>query len=122
MTSEREQLLDTLRAVQEALDIPCPATPSDLDAYREVLEGRALHTILALWHILACPADAARHTAYLRARLAECPPTGYAPYEADEHAARAVTPAAPGSSADCEAAPHTPGREAEPHTATAKGR
>lgn len=122
MTGEREQLLDALRAVHEALDIPYPATPDDIDAYREVLEGRAIQASFALWHILACPADAARHVAYLRARLAEWPQTSYTPYEASEHAARAVTPADPGTSGNREAQPHTPAREAQPHTATAKGR
>ena len=89
--SAREELLDALRAVREAIDIPHPATVGDGETYDRILKERALHVVVMLQNIV--PGDGSRCAAdvipwsveYLRARLAEHPAEGYKTWA--EHAA-----------------------------------
>lgn len=71
---------ELLAAVVEALDIPHPATVGDSERYRQLLEDRAMHAVIALRGVLAdggFPLGIEWVTGRLRARLAEHPPTGY---------------------------------------------
>lgn len=72
-------LLDALRAVLEALDIPNPATLGDEEAHSRALKDRVRHTVVMLRSVLGPERSAGVpwSTAYLRERLAEHPPTGY---------------------------------------------
>lgn len=75
-----EDVTALLRAVHEALDIPHPATVGDSEVHDRILNDRVMHAVIALRSVL----DDERPslgiewtTEYLRARLAEHPPTGY---------------------------------------------
>ena len=80
---EREELLDALRAVREAIDIPHPATVGDGETYDRILKERVLHAVIMLQNIVRD--DGRPRSAdvipwsieYLRARLAEHPAEGY---------------------------------------------
>ncbi|WP_431772204.1 hypothetical protein [Streptomyces cucumeris] len=74
-----EPTADLLRAVLEALDIPHPATFGDTEQHARVLTDRAMHAVIALHGVLGDGPDLGIEwtTTYLRARLAEHPPTGY---------------------------------------------
>ena len=72
--------LKALTAVLEALDIPHAATVGDDENRAKIMEHRVDHTVVMLNSILheEHPApDVAWSVAYLRARLAEYPATGY---------------------------------------------
>ena len=79
----REELLEALRAVREAIDIPHPATVGDGETYDRILKERVRHAVIMLQNIV--PSDGRRCAAdvipwsveHLRARLAEHPATGY---------------------------------------------
>jgi hypothetical protein len=79
----REELLDALRAVREAIDIPHPATVGDGETYDRILKERVLHVVVMLGNIVPadgrpCAADVIPWSVeYLRARLAEHPASGY---------------------------------------------
>ncbi|MGH3263111.1 MAG: hypothetical protein ACRDNS_14060 [Trebonia sp.] len=77
--SPRENLLEALRAVREALDIPRPATVGDGEAHDRILEERVMHAVVMLRSILELDRhpDVPWSTAYLRDRLAEHPAEGY---------------------------------------------
>lgn len=66
-----------LAAVLEALTIPHPATIGDREAYSRILADRAMHASIALENVLHRDDDPGWSADYLRARLAEHPPTGY---------------------------------------------
>jgi hypothetical protein len=68
--------LDLLTAVLEALDIPSPATGGDVQAHDQILKDRVMDAVLALRGVLRGD-DPGWSADYLRARLAEQPPTGY---------------------------------------------
>lgn len=71
---------DALEAVREALDIPHAATVGEQETRNAILLERAGHVVVMLSAILdgEHPApDVPWSVAYLRARLAEHPPTGY---------------------------------------------
>lgn len=68
---------DLLAAVLEALDIPHPATIGDGEQHARVLTDRAMHARIALENVLQRGDDPGWSADYLRARLAEHPPTGY---------------------------------------------
>ncbi|MCP9209304.1 hypothetical protein [Streptomyces cucumeris] len=74
-----EPTADLLRAVLEALDIPYPATIGDGEIHDRLIATRAMHAKIALHNVLDDGPDLGIEwtTAYLRARLAEHPPTGY---------------------------------------------
>lgn len=75
---DARDLHQLLEAVLEALDIPAPATVGDTDAHHALLADRAMDAVVALQTVLKAPGDCAGWSAdYLRARLAEKPPTGY---------------------------------------------
>lgn len=72
------ELRDLLAAVLEAIDIPAPATVGDTAAHHALLADRALDAVVALQCVLRARGDCAGWSAdYLRARLAEKPPTTY---------------------------------------------
>jgi hypothetical protein len=75
----REELLDALRAVREAIDIPHAATVGEQEDIRApILDARLRHTVVMLQAILDDKADyVAWKVEYLRARLAEHPAEGY---------------------------------------------
>lgn len=76
----RDEALDALAAVPEALDIPHAATVGDEEVRAKILDQRVGHTVVMLQSILheKHPApDAAWSIGYLRARLAEHPVVGY---------------------------------------------
>ena len=79
----REELLEALRAVREAIDIPHPATVGDGETYDRILKERVLHAVIMLQNIVPgdghpCAADVIPWSVeYLRARLAEHPAEGY---------------------------------------------
>lgn len=75
----RDGLLDALRAICEALDIPHPATVGDGEVHDRILMERVMHTVVMLRSVLEPDRspDVAWSTAYLRGRLAEHPPVGY---------------------------------------------
>jgi hypothetical protein len=84
----RDELLDALRTVREAIAIPCPATVGGREKYAEILTIRVMHAKSTLDGLLAADrpyAGAARDVAYLRERLAEHPAEGYKTW--DEHVA-----------------------------------
>ena len=69
-----------LAAVRDALDIPHAATVGDEKIRAEIIEQRTGHAVVMLEAVLdgTHPApDVAWSIAYLRARLAEHPATGY---------------------------------------------
>lgn len=89
--SSREELLDALQAVLEALDIPNPATIGDEEIHREILAGRVRHAVVMLRSILKDHSGVAWSTEYLRGCLAEHPAEGYKTWNeraAELHAAR----------------------------------
>jgi hypothetical protein len=77
------EVIDLLRAVLTAIDIPHPATAGDEACYQEALAERAMHTAVTLRRVLGTerpsfPADElAWEAAYLRQQLAKDPLTGY---------------------------------------------
>jgi hypothetical protein len=75
----REDLLDALAAVLEALNIPHPATVGDSKAHARILGERTRHAVVMLSSILEPDrySDVPWSTAYLRDRLAEHPADGY---------------------------------------------
>lgn len=74
-----DPIRDLLAAVLEAIDIPHPATIGDGETHDRVLNDRAMHAAVALRSVLDDKplTDVEWTTEYLRARLAEHPPTGY---------------------------------------------
>ncbi|WP_327587076.1 hypothetical protein OHA25_08695 [Nonomuraea sp. NBC_00507] len=106
--AEAEQLLDALRAVREALDIPHAATVGGDEVRDQVLLARQTHAMLMIERLV----DGKPHwgigqeVSFLRERLAENPATGYVTGE-QARAARAagatyeesVTPPGPEASA-----------------------
>ncbi len=75
---------EVLTAVLEALDIPHAAMFGGIDRRRQVLEDRAMHTVVCLRSVLAAPdkytdpEQVIRWTVeHLREQLAENPPIGY---------------------------------------------
>ena len=80
-----------LAAVLDALNIPSPATYGDHQAFQRLLEDRALDAVVALTGVLGEPPAAdwglGWHTAYLRGRLAQKPPTTYRHNDEDGGAA-----------------------------------
>lgn len=77
--SPRNDLLDALRAVREALDIPHPATVGDGETHDRILQERVRHAVVMLRSVLEPDRhpDVPWSTAYLRDRLAEHPAEGY---------------------------------------------
>lgn len=75
----RDDLLDALRAVLEALDIPHPVTAGDGEIHGEILAERTMHAVIALRNIMdsKCTPDVPWNVAYLRTKLAEHPAEGY---------------------------------------------
>jgi hypothetical protein len=72
-------LLDALRAVHEALAIPHAATVGGAEIRQRILGERALETVVVLDVLLGQrPYDPQSTVNYLRERLAEHPPVGYA--------------------------------------------
>ncbi|MEU7743344.1 hypothetical protein [Nonomuraea sp. NPDC049158] len=99
---ENEQLLDALRAVLEALDVPHAATIGGEETRCRVLGRRTVHAVIALRALAEPNARMDWEIADLRERLAEHPPTGYVTQEQAQAAlaegktwAEAVTPAKP---------------------------
>lgn len=66
-----------LAAVLEALTIPHPATIGDSEVHGRILADRAMHASIALENVLHRDDYPGWSADYLRARLAEHPPTGY---------------------------------------------
>ena len=77
--SSREELLDALDAVREAIAVPHPATVGDGEIRDRILAERVMHARVMLEAIFAGEGGGgvAWHVAYLRERLAEHPATGY---------------------------------------------
>lgn len=77
----RDELLDALRAVREAIDIPHPATIGDGEIHDRILKERLLHAVVMLQNVVrddGSPDDRIPWSVeYLRARLAEHPAEGY---------------------------------------------
>lgn len=73
MTDDR----NLLQAVLDALDIPSPATVGDSEVHDRILLDRVMHAKVALEGVLQRGDDPGWSADYLRARLAEKPPTGY---------------------------------------------
>jgi hypothetical protein len=75
----RDELLDALRAVHEAIAIPHPATAGDGEVYDRILGERLRHVRVMLDSVLSGDSygGAAWGVAYLRERLAEHPASGY---------------------------------------------
>jgi hypothetical protein len=69
----RDDLLDALQAVRDALDIPHPATVGDGEADHRILKERVMHAVVMLKSIPEPDGfpDVPWSTAYLRDRLAE---------------------------------------------------
>lgn len=88
----RDDLLDALRAVLDALDIPHPATVGDSEAHARILNMRVMHAVVMLQSVMRTadrrePSSARQwtpgdlrevrwSTEYLRDRLAEHPAEG----------------------------------------------
>ncbi|MFJ8724495.1 hypothetical protein [Streptomyces sp. NPDC093269] len=76
-----------LTAVLDAINIPAPATIGDHEAFRSLLEDRALDAVVALTGALGEPPAAdwglGWHTEYLRKQLATKPPTTYRHHDED---------------------------------------
>jgi hypothetical protein len=89
-------VIDLLRAVLTAIDIPYPATAGEEAYYQRALAERAMHTAITLRRVLGTerpsfPADElAWEAAYLRQQLAKHPLTGYKP--APGRACRSTVP------------------------------
>ena len=94
------QLLDALRAVREALDIPHAATVGDQEVRDAILVERTGHAAVMLARIFECIADGRDpmigwSAGYLREQLARHPAEGYKTWDeraAELAAARAVGP------------------------------
>jgi hypothetical protein len=77
------EVIDLLRAVLTAIDIPHPATAGDEACYQEALAERAMHTAVTLRRVLGTERpslsadELAWEAAYLRRQLAKHPLTGY---------------------------------------------
>ena len=84
---------DVLEAVREAIDIPNAATVGDQEVRDRILLERVSHVTTMLDGILRDDAadDVGWAVAYLRARLAEHPATGYRTWE-EAMAARGRAP------------------------------
>ncbi|MET8982051.1 hypothetical protein ABZX85_41310 [Streptomyces sp. NPDC004539] len=86
-----DDIREFLAAVLEAIRLPAPATAGEREAYRLLLEDRALDAVVALTGALGEPPSAdwglGWHTAYLRKRLATKPPTTYRHHGTDGGAA-----------------------------------
>ncbi|WP_137991209.1 hypothetical protein [Streptomyces vilmorinianum] len=76
---ETTDLVVVLRAVQEAIDIPFPATFGDAEVRDRILANRITHVSVALENVLRerPTLEVAWHTDYLRRKLADHPATGY---------------------------------------------
>lgn len=93
----RDELLDALQAVHEAIDIPHAATVSGDEVRTQILTERCGHAAAMLGALLAEDswADWAWSVAYLRARVGEHPAAGYKTWEermAELEAARHASP------------------------------
>jgi hypothetical protein len=78
----REELLDALRAVREAINVPNGATVGDQETRDRILKERVGHAEVFLDDIFEClgrgaDADVPWSVGYLRDRLAEHPAEGY---------------------------------------------
>ncbi|MEU6706512.1 hypothetical protein [Streptomyces wuyuanensis] len=71
------ELRGLLTAVLEALAIPHPATIGDGEIHDLIMADRVMHARIALENVLERGDDPGWSADYLRARLAEHPPTGY---------------------------------------------
>jgi hypothetical protein len=94
----REELLDALRAVLEATDIPHAATTGEQEKRDAILVERIGHVTVMLRSLLAEDswADWKWSTAYLRERLAEHPAESYKTWDErviELEAARKASPA-----------------------------
>ncbi|CAL9420865.1 hypothetical protein [Streptomyces sp. enrichment culture] len=76
------ELRDLLEAVRESIAIPFAATFGDDDIRARILADRVLHAVVALDNVLDRGDEPGWSAAYLRARLAEHPPTGYRHWDA----------------------------------------
>ncbi|MFE0036813.1 hypothetical protein [Streptomyces sp. NPDC059015] len=72
-----DPLRTLLTAIREALDIPYPATIGDTAVHAQILSDRVMHARIALENVLDRDDDPGWSADYLRAKLAEHPPTGY---------------------------------------------
>lgn len=68
---------DLLAAVLEAVDIPPASTVGDAEVRDQILRDRMIDVRVALERALRQGMDPAWEAAYLRARLAEKPASGY---------------------------------------------
>lgn len=82
-TTAQAEATSLLAALLEALDIPHPATVGDGEAHDRILAQRVMHARIALGSVLERDGDPGWEADYLRARLAEHPPTGYRAAEQD---------------------------------------
>jgi hypothetical protein len=77
----RDASREALEAVREGLDLPYAATVGDEEIRAKIMEQRVMHAVIFLRGILDPGRSAYRRAeddiAYLRARLAEHPATGY---------------------------------------------
>lgn len=119
--AEREQLLDALRAVHEALDIPYAATVGGEETRGPILSHRTLHAIIALRGLVVSPRLMGWEIARLRENLAEHPPTGYLTYEQAQALVaegrswvEAVTPPEPDASPAADASTPSPPADSDP--------
>lgn len=77
-----DEMLDMLRAIREALDIPHAATIRHDETRTRILDQRAMFVTAALGPFLDHdPVSASTMIRYLRERLAQHPPTGYVTYD-----------------------------------------
>jgi hypothetical protein len=93
----QDQLLDALRTIHEAIDIPHAATVGEQEKRDAILIERIGHVNAMLRGLLAEDSwhDWSWSTAYLRERLAEHPAEGYKTWEtraAELEAARKASP------------------------------
>ncbi|KAF0649184.1 MULTISPECIES: hypothetical protein [Streptomyces] len=72
-----DELRALLAVVRDAIALPHPATFADAETRARLLTARAMYAEVVIDQALAHGADTQWATDYLRARLAEHPPTGY---------------------------------------------
>lgn len=96
-TWDAAQLLDALRAVREALDIPHAATVGDDETRAKILDERTGHAVAMLQGILGrdTTPDIPWSVGYLREQLAKHPAEGYKTWDermAELDAAKKASP------------------------------
>ncbi|MEV2203709.1 hypothetical protein AB0E11_27635 [Streptomyces fradiae] len=72
-----DELHALLDAVRDAIAIPYAATIGDDETRARILADRVMHACIALENVLDRDDEPGWTVEYLRARLAEHPPTGY---------------------------------------------